>query len=85
MTEFQVKIEQCLLRILPKAPEKIDWNKPFREYGLDSLAAVGFAADLEDALELPISPTAFWDHPTLTKLTEFLEKELQSRAQEKVR
>ena len=73
---LRFQLERCLLQILPNATEKLDWNKPFREYGLDSLAAVGFAADLEDALGLQVSPTAFWDHPTLAALAEYLETQL---------
>jgi acyl carrier protein len=72
-----IAIREALARhvrqALPTPPAELDWHKPLREYGLDSLMAVSIAADLEDELQIELAPTAFWDHPTLATLAEFLQ------------
>ncbi len=65
-------LEPHVLRALRSPPALLDWHKPLREYGLDSLAAVSLAADLEDELQIELAATAFWDYPTLWELAEFL-------------
>jgi acyl carrier protein len=67
------ELKRHVLRALTAPPAQLDWHKPLREYGLDSLAAVSLAADLEDALQIQLAATAFWDYPTLSELADFLE------------
>jgi acyl carrier protein len=67
------------------APEDIDIQKPFTEYGLDSMVGVHLAGDLEDWLGLQLSPTLLWDYPTTATLTRHLaEKVANSFAREAV-
>lgn len=44
--------------------EKLDPREPFASFGLDSLAAVTLAADLEKYLGRPVPPTVVWDYST---------------------
>jgi acyl carrier protein len=46
----------------------IDRDRPFVEYGLDSLVAIEFSAELEKRLGRPISPSIAWEFPTVTDL-----------------
>ncbi len=58
-------------RLGPTA-EDIDAHLPFSYYGLDSLDAVALAAELEEWLEVPITPDIAWDHPTAHAVASFL-------------
>jgi acyl carrier protein len=44
--------------------EKLDPREPFASYGMDSLAAVTLAADLEKQLNRPLPTTIVWDFST---------------------
>lgn len=63
-----------------RPPEKLDPNKPFTEYGIDSAAAVGVVADLEDFLGRPLDPTLFYTNPTVQELADHLADEEQQTA-----
>ena len=45
--------------------EEINVDEPFSNYGLDSMAAVKLAAELEDIAGRQLSPTLVWDYPTV--------------------
>ncbi len=70
------QIEEVLLSWLVDragvAPEEVDRFRPFAEYGLDSLAAVELAEELEQALNLQLTPTLVWNYPTPASLAEYL-------------
>ena len=52
--------------------EDIDVDLPFSHYALDSVATVELTADIEDWLELRLSPTLVWDYPTISVLARHL-------------
>lgn len=52
--------------------EEISRDKPFAEYGLDSLTAVELSHDLEDWLNLELTPVLAWNYPTPARLAEYL-------------
>lgn len=47
-------------------------DKPFAEYGLDSLTAVEMSQELEDWLGVEVSPTVAWNYPTPATLSVYL-------------
>jgi acyl carrier protein len=53
-------------------PSEIDSEKPCAEYGLDSIAGVSIAGDLEVWLDLPLSPTLLWDYPSIDRVSQYL-------------
>ncbi|GAA3093433.1 acyl carrier protein [Streptosporangium carneum] len=57
---------------------EIDHDVPLGEYGLDSIAAVGFIAEVEDHLDLVLDPTVLWDHPTVNELDAVLRERIAS-------
>ncbi|MGK7893141.1 MAG: beta-ketoacyl synthase N-terminal-like domain-containing protein, partial [Xenococcus sp. (in: cyanobacteria)] len=51
---------------------EVDIEEPFASLGLDSVQAVRLSADLEDYLELKLSPTLVYDYPNISSLAEYL-------------
>ena len=51
---------------------EIDIHKPCSEYGLDSIAGVSIAGDLEVWLDLQLSPTLLWDYPSIDRVSQYL-------------
>lgn len=51
-------------------------ERPFAEYGLDSMAAVELTGEIEDWLGLELSPTLAWNYPTPAKLAPHLANQL---------
>jgi acyl carrier protein len=54
------------------APAQLDTAQPFAAFGLDSIAAVGLAGELEDWLDVELPATILWDYPTIAALAEYL-------------
>jgi malonyl CoA-acyl carrier protein transacylase len=52
--------------------QAIDIREPLANYGLDSVQAVRLSADLEDWLEVKLSPTLIYDYPNIASLAEYL-------------
>ncbi len=57
---------------LDLAPAQIDVERPFASFGLDSVAMVAIAADLERRLGRRLSPTMLYSAPTVTSLVRIL-------------
>ena len=52
--------------------EEVDRNKPFAEYGLDSMTAVELSQELEDWSGVEVVPTVAWNYPTPAALSKYL-------------
>ena len=50
----------------------MDVHMPLTEYGLDSLAGMVLAGDLEEWLGVQLSPTLLWDYPVIASLAQHL-------------
>jgi len=57
-------------------PAAIDVNAPFRRHGLDSVAVVTLAADLETWLGYRFRANPLDEHPTIADLAAFLADEV---------
>jgi len=53
-------------------PTAIDVYEPIASYGMDSVTAVGLSGDLEDWLGRELSPTLFYNYPTIAVLARYL-------------
>ena len=66
------QLNQILVNMLAKAlriePERVDRDRPFTHYGLDSIAALMVSGDLEEALSIELPSTLLWDCPTINAL-----------------
>ncbi|MEV8538207.1 acyl carrier protein [Streptomyces sp. NPDC051572] len=57
------------------APEELATDRPFTDYGLDSMAALSVGMEIEDVCGLTDPPVdLLWDHPTVDTLAEALWK-----------
>jgi acyl carrier protein len=54
------------------APDEIDVQVPFSEYGLGSYQGVRPAGDLEEWLGRDLPETLVWDYPTVADVTQYL-------------
>lgn len=79
LSDVQQLLAKLLARELRLPPENIDADKPFTQYGLDSIAALTIAGDLEDQLAIELEPTVLWDCPTLSALAQHLDYLLRQR------
>jgi phthiocerol/phenolphthiocerol synthesis type-I polyketide synthase D len=57
---------------------QINPDIPFAHYGMDSQNAIQLAYDLEESLEMTLSPTLLWEHPTIGALVRHLEAVMAS-------
>lgn len=75
-TKSPVGIQHWLLEklaeILGILPEAIDINQALAYYGLDSLIAVTLSGELETWLGRKLSPTLFYDYPTIAAIADYL-------------
>jgi phthiocerol/phenolphthiocerol synthesis type-I polyketide synthase C len=54
------------------SPTDIDRHAPFQSLGLDSVRTVSLSGELSNWLNRPLSPTLFWDWPTIASLSAHL-------------
>jgi acyl transferase domain-containing protein/acyl-CoA synthetase (AMP-forming)/AMP-acid ligase II/pimeloyl-ACP methyl ester carboxylesterase/acyl carrier protein len=70
--EIQNWLVENIARRLEIPAAEIDINEPFANTGLNSVQAVGLSADLEDWLNIKLSPTIVYDYPTIATLAAYL-------------
>ncbi len=61
-------LKHRVAQVLRLAPARVDVSKPLRALGLDSLMALELRNRLEADLDLKLSATVVWNHPTVTAL-----------------
>ena len=59
---------------LKSSPAKIDVNKTFAYFGLDSVTLIGISGELEDWLGCSVSPKLLFNYPTIFELSGYLAK-----------
>ncbi len=62
--------------------DELDVDEPVANYGLDSRTAIRIAGELEDWLEVSLSPTLVWDYPTIGALASYLASDVAGEAPE---
>jgi len=70
--EWIVKIRELIANEMRVDPSTILPQTPFTEYGLDSIAALAIAGELEDLSGLELPPTLLWDCQTAEALAQYL-------------
>lgn len=65
---------QLLCRELRLEPSAIRTDRPLTEYGLDSMAALMVAGELEDRYRIELPATLLWDHPSIDGLAACLQQ-----------
>ncbi|MFD6280849.1 beta-ketoacyl synthase N-terminal-like domain-containing protein [Streptomyces sp. NPDC060209] len=75
----QVLLERVLAHIQGGSMPDLDPEVPLTDLGIDSLTLVEFLDRLTAVTGLPLSETFVFDHPTITEMTECVNKEMESR------
>ncbi|WP_233220119.1 AMP-binding protein, partial [Pleurocapsa sp. CCALA 161] len=70
--EIQNWLRENLAQRLGLPISQIDVKESFASTGLNSMAAVALSADLEDWLEIKLSPTIVYDYPNIVELAAYL-------------
>ena len=65
---------------LAVSPDDVDVNQPFSSFGLDSLRTLALMNDVESWLGRSLSPTLFWDYPTIAALAAYLATDTTEQA-----
>ncbi|WP_206957064.1 type I polyketide synthase [Trinickia acidisoli] len=80
-SDIRTYIRRALAERVDLSEDEIG-DRPFAEYGLDSLGLVSLASELGEYLARPVSPAELYDHPTVDALVRYLtEGETGSGAQ----
>jgi acyl-CoA synthetase (AMP-forming)/AMP-acid ligase II/acyl carrier protein len=61
-----------LLNRLSMEPTDVARDRPFAEFGVDSLTAVELSKELEDAFQVPLPAIVAWNYPTPAALARYL-------------
>ena len=81
-TQIQTQIQNWLIENLAQrlgiTASEINIDEPFANTGLNSLAAVSLSADLEDWLEIKLSPTIVYDYTNIAELARYLSQSTTS-------
>lgn len=54
------------------AAEEVGRDRPFAEYGLDSVTAIEMSQQLEDLLGVRLAPVVVWNYPTPATMSQYL-------------
>jgi acyl carrier protein len=58
------------------SPGDVDLERPFAEYGLDSMTAVEMSGEIEDWSGIELTPMVAWNHPTVARLSGYITDQL---------
>ncbi|MFK8111762.1 MAG: AMP-binding protein [Rubripirellula sp.] len=57
-------------------PADVSLEKPFADYGLDSMTAVEMSGEIEDWSGVELTPIVAWNYPTVARLSHFIVEQL---------
>ena len=69
-----------MARVLRIAKDRVKTNSKFKRLGLDSAMIVYVQMELEEKLDLVLSPDDFFDYPTIDELSRYLAEKLAARS-----
>lgn len=58
------------------APEEVTPDRPLAEFGLDSMATLQLAGEIEDYHKITLNPIAMWNYPTARHLARYLAEQI---------
>jgi acyl carrier protein len=62
-------------------PANIDHQRPFSDYGLDSMTGVELCSDIEDWSDIAVTPLDAWNHPTVADMSAYIAEKIVSDRQ----
>jgi acyl carrier protein len=81
--QIQTWIMDWLVERAGVQPAEIAPDRPFADFGLDSLTAVELSQELEDWLKIELTPVIAWNYPTLATLARHLAEHFDGGGQER--
>lgn len=72
--QWTARLQKMLGAELKVDAALIDPSVPFTQYGLDSIAALSIAGNIEDLTGLELPATLLWDYQTLHELAGYLHR-----------
>lgn len=67
-----------LSQMMGVSPESIDIHTSFEDLRLNSIHAMQMLDELEDRLNISISPIIFWENPTLASFCKTIAQQIKS-------
>ncbi|MFZ5828643.1 MAG: AMP-binding protein [Planctomycetota bacterium] len=80
--EIEARLLAWISARVGATPNELDCDKPFADYGVDSLAAVELSCELEQWLHVRLPAVLAWSHPTPARLARYLAEEALRGANE---
>lgn len=77
-TDIQTWLVEKIAHRLKVPESKIDVERYFDEFGLDSTEALVLSGELEKWLGVEIPTTALWYHPTIASLSQYIADEVKA-------
>ena len=68
-TQISQWIKVYLSEFLEVQPDEVDENCEFERFGLNSSTAVSLVGDLEEWLEIELSPSLFFEYNTIAQVS----------------
>jgi len=68
--ELRIRLRAIMARELGMPETAVDFDRPFPEMGLDSMMAMTLLRDAKALVQLELSATMLWNHPTLTSFAQ---------------
>ena len=68
--ELRPRLRAILARELGMPEHAVDFDRPFPELGLDSMMAMTLLRDAKALVQMELSATMLWNHPTLTSFAQ---------------
>ena len=82
MSNHNIAMQDLLLKMIRSAKltttANLNAQTAFEDLGLDSLAGVILSEELAEELHIQISPSVFWEYPTVEELAKHLDEQLSS-------
>lgn len=72
LQHYRSKLGAMVEREMRLEEGSVATDRNLAEYGLDSIAALTIAGDLEDELGVELPPTLLWDYPSIDDLANYL-------------
>lgn len=72
LADIRAWLTSYMAFLLDEEPGKINTERSFDSYGIDSAAAVSLVGDLEDWMGIELDPTIVYDYPSIDQLADFL-------------
>ncbi|GBF33017.1 malonyl CoA-acyl carrier protein transacylase [Desulfocucumis palustris] len=78
LDKVQAALMQIVSKLLKVKMDVLDTDTELNEYGFDSITLTQFTNKLNEAYNLELNPTIFFEHPTLQSFAEYLMEEHQA-------